>query len=127
MKLFVTGFPNDFDDTDLKEMFELYGTVTSARFVMDRNTGRRKSFGFVEMPDSLEALQTIEALDGAGIKGKKLSVKKAEERSEGGGGRDNYRSNSRDNFRGGGGRDNYRSSRDRDNDKDRGDFNRRRY
>jgi RNA recognition motif-containing protein len=127
MKLFVTGFPNDFDDTDLKEMFELYGTVTSARFVMDRNTGRRKSFGFVEMPDSLEALQTIEALDGAGIKGKKLSVKKAEERSEGGGGRDNYRSNSRDNFRGGGGRDNYRSSRDRDNDRDRGDFNRRRY
>ncbi|MGN6212596.1 RNA recognition motif domain-containing protein [Parafilimonas sp.] len=130
MKLFVTGFPNDFDDTDLKEMFELYGTVTSARFVMDRNTGRRKSFGFVEMPDSLEALQTIEALDGAGIKGKKLSIKKAEERSaEGGGGRDNYRSSGRDNFRsgGGGGRDNYRGSRDRDNDRDRGDFNRRRF
>ncbi|MFT4155856.1 RNA recognition motif domain-containing protein [Parafilimonas sp.] len=115
MKLFVTGFPNDFDDTDLKEMFELYGTVISARFVMDRNTGRRKSFGFVEMPDSLEALQTIEALDGAGIKGKKLSVKKAEERSaDGGGGRDNFRSS--------GGRDNFRS-RDRDND--RGDFKRR--
>ncbi len=97
MKLFVAGFPNDFDDTDLKEMFELYGTVQSAQFIMDRATGRRKGFGFIEMPDKMEALQTIEALNGAAMKGKKILVQQAEERSSGGG--NNFRSrDSRDDF-----------------------------
>jgi cold-inducible RNA-binding protein len=80
MKLFVAGLPNDFDDIDLKEMFELYGEVISAKLVMDRATGRSKGFGFVDMPDKNEALQTIEALHGAGIKGKKISVQQAEDR-----------------------------------------------
>ena len=74
MKLFVAGFPGDFDDTDLKEMFELYGAVQSAKLITDRATGKSKGFGFVEMPNSIEALQTIEALDGVGMKGKKISV-----------------------------------------------------
>lgn len=92
MKLFVAGFPNDFDDTDLKEMFELYGTVASARFVTDRATGKTKGFGFVEMPDRMEALQTIDALNGVGIKGKKIAVQEATERagSGPGGGGGNY-------------------------------------
>ena len=80
MKLFVAGFPNDFDDTDLKEMFELYGTIASARFVTDRATGKTKGFGFVDMPDKMEALQTIEALNGVAIKGKKIAVQEATER-----------------------------------------------
>ena len=45
MKLFIAGFPNDFDDADLKEMFELYGAVKSAGFVTDRATGKSKGFG----------------------------------------------------------------------------------
>ena len=81
MKLFVAGLPNDFDDTDLREMFELYGEVKSAKLVVDKATGKSKGFGFVEMPNKIEARETIEALDGAGLKqGKKMAVKEAEER-----------------------------------------------
>jgi cold-inducible RNA-binding protein len=81
MKLFIAGFPNDFDDADIKDMFELYGAVTSAGFVTDRATGKSKGFGFVEMPDNAEALETIGILNGTKIKGKQISVQKAEERS----------------------------------------------
>ncbi|HYK43664.1 MAG TPA: RNA-binding protein [Parafilimonas sp.] len=84
MKLFVAGFPNDFDDVDLKDMFGLYGEVTSARFVIDRATGKSKGFGFIEMPDKTEAMETIAILHGIGIKGKKISVQKAEERQSNG-------------------------------------------
>src|ERR1700761_675789 len=103
MKLFVAGIPNDFDDVDLKEMFELYGVVNSAKIVMDRETGKSKGFGFVDMPDDTEAREAIATLDNASIKGKKMAVKEAEEQnrgsSGGGGGRDN---------RGGGGGGGYR-------------------
>lgn len=100
MKLFVAGFPNDFDDTDLKEMFELYGTVASARFVTDRATGKTKGFGFVDMPDRMEALQTIDALNGVGIKGKKIAVQEATDRPAGGGGNYSNNRNSGGGFRG---------------------------
>ena len=79
MKLFVAGLPNDFDDTDLREMFELYGAVASSKLVTDRATGRSKGFGFVEMPDKTEAMETIQVLHDAKIKGRKISVQKAEE------------------------------------------------
>lgn len=95
MKLFVAGLTYDFDDVDLKEMFELYGDVTSAKVVLDRETGKSRGFGFVDMPDSNDARQAIETLDGAGLKGKKMSVKEAEAQQGGGGG----------NRGGGGGRD----------------------
>src|SRR6202000_3193076 len=88
MKLFVAGLPTDFDDTDLKEMFELYGTVNSAKVVMDRESGRSKGFGFVEMPDDAEARGAIETLDNASIRGKKMAVKEADESNRGGGGGD---------------------------------------
>jgi len=79
MKLFVAGIPYDFDDVDLKEMFELYGVVNSAKIVMDRETGKSKGFGFVDMPDDTEARQAIETLDNASIRGKKMAVKEADE------------------------------------------------
>ena len=79
MKLFVAGFPFDFDDADLKDMFELYGTVSSAKFVTDRNTGKSKGFGFIEMPDNTEAMETMQLLNGTKMKGKQISVQKAEE------------------------------------------------
>src|ERR1700727_644037 len=101
MKLFVAGLPNDFDDVDLKEMFELYGTVNCAKVVMDRETGRSKGFGFVDMPDEAEAKGAIETLDNASIRGKKMAVKEADESGRGGGGGD----------RGGGG--GYRGGGDR--------------
>lgn len=80
MKLFVAGLPNDFDDIDLKEMFELYGDIASAKLVVDRATGKSKNFGFVDMINKTEAQETILALDGASIKGKKIVVKEAEEK-----------------------------------------------
>src|ERR1700740_1935705 len=87
MKLFIAGFPNDFDDVDLKEMFELYGSVTSARFVVDRATGKSKGFGFVDMSDATEAMETMTILNGIAIKGKRITVQRAEEKST----RNNYR------------------------------------
>ncbi len=85
MKLFVAAIPYDFDDTDLREMFELYGEVASAKVILDKETGKSRGFGFVDMPDDLEAKGAIETLDGAAIKGKKMSVKQAEEQQRGGG------------------------------------------
>jgi RNA recognition motif-containing protein len=101
MKLFVAGLPSDFDDVDLKEMFELYGDVKSSKLIVDKATGKSKGFGFVEMPDKLEAQATIEALDGAGLKGKKISVKEAEEQQPrtGGYGGNNTNNNNRFNNR----------------------------
>jgi cold-inducible RNA-binding protein len=85
MKLFVAAVPYDFDDVDLKEMFELYGEVNSAKVVLDKETGKSRGFGFVDMPDDNEARAAIETLDGANIKGKSMAVKQAEEQPRGGG------------------------------------------
>jgi len=87
MKLFVAGLFSDLDDVDLKEMFELYGEVASAKVIMDRETGKSRGFGFVDMPNDNEAREAIETLDGAGLKGKKMSVKEAEAQQNGGGNR----------------------------------------
>jgi cold-inducible RNA-binding protein len=104
MKLFVAGLSYDFDDVDLKEMFELYGEVSSAKVIMDRETGKSRGFGFVDMTNDNEAREAIETLDGAGLKGKKMSVKQAEEQQKGGGGRPGGRDNNRFGGGGGGGR-----------------------
>jgi cold-inducible RNA-binding protein len=106
MKLFVAGLPNDFDDVDLKEMFELYGTVNFAKIVMDRETGRSKGFGFVDMPDEAEAKGAIETLDNASIRGKKMAVKEADESGRGGGGGGDRGGGG--GYRGGGGGGGYR-------------------
>src|SRR5581483_9025621 len=108
MKLFVAGLPYDFDDVDLKEMFELYGTVNFAKIVMDRETGKSKGFGFVDMPDETEARGAIETLDNASIRGKKMAVKEADESGRGGGGDRGDRGGDRGGYRGGGDRGGYR-------------------
>lgn len=80
MKLFVAGLPYDFDDIDLKEMFELYGVVYSAKVALDKATRKSRGFGFLEMPRDSEAKEAIAALNGARlVGGKQLSVKEAEE------------------------------------------------
>jgi RNA recognition motif-containing protein len=81
MKLFVAGLPYDFDDTDLKEMFELYGQVSSAKVAIDRETRKSRGFGFLEMTVALEAKEAIDALHGARLRGgKELVVREAEEK-----------------------------------------------
>jgi len=62
MTLFVTGLPYDMDDTDLKEMFELYGEVKSAKIALDKETRKSRGFGFVEMPNREEGLDSFHAL-----------------------------------------------------------------
>jgi len=92
MKLFVAGLPYDMDDAELEEFFEKFGTVTSVKVAMDRETGKSKGFGFVEMPNSTEAKEAIEGLNDLPIGRKTLAVKEAEEKQGGGGG--GYRGNS---------------------------------
>lgn len=89
MKLYVGNLPFSVDDHALREMFEAHGSVTSASVVLDRETGRSRGFGFVEMNDS-EARAAIEALNGADVDGRSLTVNEARPREDrprrGGGG-----------------------------------------
>lgn len=86
MKIFVAGLPYDLDDAELEEIFEKFGTITSAKVVMDRETGKSKGFGFVEMPNEAEAKDAIESLNDISLGKKPLIVKAAEDKPGGGGG-----------------------------------------
>lgn len=86
MKIFVAGLPYDMDDAELEEFFEKFGTVTSVKVAMDRETGKSKGFGFVEMPNDTEAREAIEGLNDISLGKKTLVVKEAEEKQGGGGG-----------------------------------------
>jgi RNA recognition motif-containing protein len=81
MKLFVNGIPENYDDRDLREMFELYGPVESARVIMDRATRRSKGFGFVDFVREANAKEAMELLDGTSVYGRPFTVKIAEERT----------------------------------------------
>jgi RNA recognition motif-containing protein len=99
MKIFVAGLPYDMDDAELEEFFEKFGTVSSVKVAMDRETGKSKGFGFVEMPNDNEAREAIEGLNDISLGKKPLVVKEAEEKQGGGGG---YRGgNSGGGYRGG--------------------------
>ena len=78
MKLFVAGLPYDLDDAELEEIFEKFGTVTSARVAIDRETGKSKGFGFVDFENEAEAKETMLLFDGKMIGGKPFTVKPAE-------------------------------------------------
>ncbi len=89
MKLFVAGLPYDLDDAELMEIFEKFGTVVTARVAMDRETGKSKGFGFVEMQNTDEAKDAIENLKDISLGKKPLIVKEAEDKQgpSGGGNR----------------------------------------
>jgi len=86
MKLFVAGLPFDVDDQELQEIFSDQGTVTSAKVITDRDTGKSRGFGFVEFADDEQAKAAIKAFDGASLSGRTLSVKVAEDKPRTGGG-----------------------------------------
>jgi len=86
MTLFVAGLPYDLDDAELEEIFEKFGTIASAKVSMDRETGKSRGFGFVEMPVEAEAKEAIEHLNDISLGKKPLVVKQAEDRQGGGGG-----------------------------------------
>ncbi len=83
MNIFVAGLPYDLDDAELEEIFEKFGTVASAKVAMDKETGKSRGFGFVEMPDSTEAKDAIENLNDISLGKKPLVVKEATERPGG--------------------------------------------
>lgn len=80
MKLFVAGLPYDLDDAELTEIFEKFGTITSARVAMDKETGKSKGFGFVDMLNDDEAKDAIEHLKDISLGKKPLVVKLAEDK-----------------------------------------------
>src|SRR5688500_12012038 len=86
MNIFVAGLPYDLDDAELEEIFEKFGTVTSAKVAIDKETGKSRGFGFVEMPVETEAKEAIEGLNDISLGKKPLVVKAAEDRPGGGGG-----------------------------------------
>lgn len=85
-KLYVGNLTYAITDSDLQEMFEKFGTVDSAQVIMDRNSGRSKGFGFVEMSDDQAAQKAIDALNGQDNDGRPLTVNEARPREDRGGG-----------------------------------------
>ncbi|HEY9002383.1 MAG TPA: RNA-binding protein [Mucilaginibacter sp.] len=112
MNIFVGSLPFKIQEADLRELFEAYGDVNSVKIINDRETGRSKGFGFVEMADAEAGKKAIADLNGSEVAGRNIVVNQAEDkkprenRSFGGGG-------SRGGYSGGGGggysRDNRRS------------------
>jgi RNA recognition motif-containing protein len=80
MNIYVANLPYSTDRDQLKEIFAAFGEVASARVVTDRETGRSKGFGFVEMPDNTQAAAAIEALSGSEVGGRKIVVNEARPR-----------------------------------------------
>lgn len=86
-KIYVGNLGFDVVDSELEEMFTPHGTVKSAQIIMDRDTGRSKGFGFVEMSADSEAAAAIEQLNGREFKGRALTVNEARPREDRGGDR----------------------------------------
>lgn len=84
-KIYVGNLPFSTNDAELRSMFEAHGTVASATVVMDRETGRSRGFGFVEMSDDAQAQAAIEAMNGKSINGRDLTVNEARPRENRGG------------------------------------------
>ncbi len=81
-KLYVGNLPYTCDDAALQEAFAEFGAVDSARVIMDRESGRSKGFGFVEMDNNNEAQAAINALNGKEADGRTLTVNEARPREE---------------------------------------------
>ncbi len=89
MNIFVGNMSFKTTEAELREAFERYGEVSSARIIMDRESNRPRGFGFVEMPNDDEARAAIQGLEGALVGGRNLRVNEARPREEGDrGGRD---------------------------------------
>jgi RNA recognition motif-containing protein len=101
-KLYVGNLSYETGDAELETLFAAFGTVQSVQVIMDRDTGRSKGFGFVEMGSDQEAQAAIAGLSGKQVGGRNLTVNEAKPREDrgGGGGRGGYGG-------GGGGRGGY--------------------
>jgi RNA recognition motif-containing protein len=100
MNIYVSNLSFNTNDAELNELFSKFGEVSSAKVIMDRESGRSRGFGFVEMPNEAEGKEAMAGLNNKEVEGRAMSVSVAKEREErtGGGSRGGYSSN-----RGGGG------------------------
>ena len=85
-RLYVGNLGYDVSSSDLQQLFAGHGTVDSANVIADRDSGRSKGFGFVEMSSSAEAEAAIAALDGTDLAGRAIKVNEAKPRTTNGGG-----------------------------------------
>lgn len=113
MNIFIASLPFSLEEAEIKEIFEDYGQVNSVKLITDRDTGRSKGYGFVDIPNDEEASKAIEVLNGTEIYERNISVSKAIDK-RGSNNNNNRRSNSSQGggFNRGGGynRDNNRRS-----------------
>lgn len=86
MNIYVGNLSWQMTDEDLRTLFEQYGSVTSAKIVKDKVSGRSKGFGFVEMPDETEAQNALSSLYDSEVLGRKIIVNEAQPKPQGGGG-----------------------------------------
>ena len=86
MRIYVGNLPWSVGDDELKDMFSSYGDVADSVVIRDRETGRSRGFGFVDLSDDAGATKAIEAMHGTEIEGRDLVVNQAKEREERGGG-----------------------------------------
>lgn len=82
MNIFIAGLSFKVNDADLSNLFEEYGEISSAKVITDRQTGRSKGYGFVEMEDEAAANKAIEELNGAEYDGRTIAVSEARPREE---------------------------------------------
>ena len=85
MEIFVGNLAYTTTEPELRQLFEPYGTVERVNLIQDRETGRPRGFGFVEMPDATEAQAAIAGLNGTSLGGRMLTINEARQREERGG------------------------------------------
>jgi RNA recognition motif-containing protein len=81
MKIFIGSLSYNVTEDDLRQAFECFGQVASANVIKDKQSGRSKGFGFVEMPVQAEAQSAIAALNGQALKGRTITVNEARPQS----------------------------------------------
>jgi RNA recognition motif-containing protein len=84
MNIYIGNMSFDTTEDQVRQAFEGFGEITTVKLISDRDTGRPKGFGFVEMPDQSEATAAISGLNGKELNGRELNVNEAKPRPQGG-------------------------------------------
>ena len=89
MNIYIGNLPYSISEDELRDLFAAHGEVSSANIIMDRDSGRSKGFGFVEMPDKAQGEAAVNALNQTDVQGRSVRVNEARPRNDnrGGGGR----------------------------------------
>ena len=90
MNIYIGNLPYSISEDELRELFAAHGEVSSANIIMDRDSGRSKGFGFVEMPDKAQGEAAVNAINQTDVQGRSVRVNEARPRNDnrgGGGGR----------------------------------------